>query len=51
MVTELVQNEIDWLVGDPTYENVQSVVKFFALGGFDRHSDEKIERMYKDLTA
>ena len=45
MVTELVQNEIDWVAGDPTYENIEAVVRFFALGGFDKHSDEKIERM------
>jgi hypothetical protein len=51
MVTELVQNEIDWVAGDPTYENIQSAVKFFASGGFSGCSDEKIERMYKNLTA
>ncbi len=51
MVTELVQNEIDWVVGDPTFENVQSIVKFFALGGFSGCSDEELERMYKNLTA
>lgn len=51
MITELVQNEIDWVAGDPTYENIQSAVKFFALGGFSGCSDEKIERMYKNLTA
>jgi hypothetical protein len=51
MVTELVQNEIDWVVGDPTFENVKSVVKFFSSGGFNKYSDEDIERMYANLMA
>lgn len=51
MVTQLVQNEIDWLVGDPTFENVQSVVKFFSSGGFSKYSDEDIEHMYANLMA
>jgi hypothetical protein len=51
MVTQLVQNEIDWLVGDPSFENVQSVVKFFSSGGFGKYSDEDIEHMYANLMA
>ena len=51
MVTKLVQNEIDWVVGDPTFENVQSIVKFFSSGGFNKYSDEDIEHMYANLTA
>jgi hypothetical protein len=51
MVTELVQNEIDWLVGDPTFDNVQSIVKFFSSGGFGKYSDEDIEHMYANLMA
>lgn len=51
MVTQLVQNEIDWLVGDPSFENVQSVVKFFSSGGFGKYSDEDIEHMYTNLMA
>jgi hypothetical protein len=51
MVTELVQNEIDWVVGDPTFENVKSVVKFFSSGGFNKYSDEDIEHMYANLMA
>jgi len=51
MVQALVQNDIDWVVGDPTHENVQQIVRFFANGGFDNYTDSKIEKMYNDLTA
>lgn len=51
MVTKLVQNEIDWVVGDPTFDNVELIVKFFSSGGFNKYSDEDIERMYTNLTA
>lgn len=51
MVQALVQNEIDWVVGDPTHENVQQVVRFFTMGGFDNYTDSKIEDMYNKLTA
>lgn len=51
MLKELIQNEIDWVVGDPTYENVDAVVRFFTGGGFHKLSDEKITELYKNLTA
>lgn len=51
MIKELVQNEIDWVVGDPTFENVQKVVEFFTGGGFGRYSDDDIKHMYTNLTA
>ena len=51
MVQVLVQNEIDWVVGDPTYENVLEAVKFFSKGGFNKHDDITIEKMYNNLTA
>jgi hypothetical protein len=51
MVQALVQNEIDWVVGDPTYENVLEAVQFFSKGGFSKHEDTAIEKMYNKLTA
>jgi hypothetical protein len=51
MVQALVQNDIDWVVGDPTYENVQQIVRFFTNGGFDNYTDSAIEEMYNKLTA
>ena len=51
MVTKLIENEIDWIVGDPTFENIQSVVKFFSMGGYEQYSDQEIKRQYENLTA
>jgi hypothetical protein len=51
MTTKLLENEIDWLIGDPTFENVQSVVKFLAIGGYEQYSDMEIKRQYENLTA
>jgi hypothetical protein len=51
MVQALVQNDIDWVVGDPTHENVKQIVRFFTNGGFGNYTDSKIEEMYNKLTA
>jgi hypothetical protein len=51
MVKTLVQNEVDWVVGDPTFENVESLVKFFTSGGFAKYSDDDIKAMYENLMA
>jgi hypothetical protein len=51
MVTKLIENEIDWVVGDPTLENIQSVVRFFSMGGYEQYSDKEIKRQYENLTA
>lgn len=51
MMRQLIQNEIDWLVGDPTFENVNSVVEFFTNGGFDKLSDNEIKARYERLTS
>ena len=51
MVTKLIENEIDWVVGDPTLENIQSVVKFFSMGGYEQYSDKEIKRQYENLMA
>jgi hypothetical protein len=51
MVTKLIENEIDWVVGDPTLENIQSVVRFFSMGGYEQYSDKEITRQYENLIA
>ena len=51
MISKLIENEIAWIVGDPTHENVQSVVKFFSMGGYEQYSDKEIKRQYENLTA
>ena len=51
MVSKLIENELDWLIGDPTHENVQSVVRFFSVGGYERYSDREIKRQYENLIA
>jgi hypothetical protein len=51
MIKALTQNEIDWITGDPSFENVQDVVDFFANGGFNKLSDAEIEGQYLNLTA
>jgi hypothetical protein len=51
MITKLIENEIDCLIGDPTIENVQSIVKFLAIGGYEQYSDMEIKRQYEKLIA
>lgn len=44
MLILLTRNELDWLIGDPTPENIEMVTDFFANGGFvDRTDDELID--------
>jgi hypothetical protein len=43
----LVENEINWLL-DNSGER-QSVIEFFASGGFYNWSDEDINQAYKEL--
>jgi hypothetical protein len=51
MLKALIDNELGWLASDPTFENMQDVVEFFANGGFNAMPDDKIEALYKQLTA
>lgn len=51
MIKKLIQNEIDWLVGDPTFENVESIVEFFTNGGFNNLPDNEIKTKYEGLIA
>jgi hypothetical protein len=51
MTTKLIENEIDWLIGDPTRENTRSIIKFFSMGGYEQYSDKEIKRQYENLTA
>lgn len=51
MIKELTQNEIDWIVGDPEYENVQLIVDFLARGGYTVYSDDKLTMLYNQLKA
>ncbi len=51
MIKELTQNEIDWIVGDPEYENVQLIVDFLARGGYYAYSDQQLSMLYNHLKA
>lgn len=51
MIKELTQNEIDWLIGDPEFENVVLAVSFFSDGGFYNYSDEQLTDLYNQLKA
>jgi hypothetical protein len=51
MIKELTQNEIDWVVGDPEFENVVVSVDFFSKGGFYNYSDEELTKLYNQLKA
>ncbi len=51
MIKELTQNEIDWLLGDPEYENTVSTVSFFSDGGFYNYSDEDLTNLYNQMKA
>jgi hypothetical protein len=51
MISKLIENEIDWVIGDPTHENVQSIVRFFSIGGYEQFSDNEIKRQYENLMA
>lgn len=49
MIKELTQNEIDWVVGDPDFENIVVSVDFFSKGGFYTYSDEELIELYNQL--
>ena len=51
MIKALTQNEIDWIVGDPDYENVQIIVDFLAQGGYTNYSDDNLTMLYNQLKA
>lgn len=51
MIKELTQNEIDWLIGDPEFENTVLTVSFFSDGGFYTYSDEELTDLYNQLKA
>lgn len=51
MIKALTQNEIDWIVGDPDYENVQIIVDFIARGGYTNYSDDNLTMLYNQLKA
>ena len=51
MIEVLTRNEIDWLVGDPTWENINETVQFFTDGGFHKYSDQQLTEQYENLTA
>lgn len=51
MIKELTQNEIDWLLGDPEYENTVLTVSFFSDGGFYNYSDEDLTNLYNQMKA
>lgn len=48
MLILLVRNELEFLIGDPTPENIEMLADFFASGGFsDRTDDEMMETISK----
>jgi hypothetical protein len=49
MVAALVRKELDWLVENPTEENIQDATFFFSQGGFDNYSDQDIKEQF-DMT-
>ena len=51
MVAALIRREIDWLVGDPTPENIDDAVQFFSEGGFNKYSDEDLKKQFDLLVA
>lgn len=51
MVAALVRREIDWVVGDPTPENINDAVQFFSEGGFNKYSDEDLREQFDLLVA
>lgn len=51
MVAALVRKEIEWVVGDPTPENIDDAVQFFSEGGFNKYSDEDLKEQFDFLVA
>ena len=51
MVSALVRKEIEWLVGDPTHENINDSVQFFSEGGFSVYSDDDLKEQFDLLVA
>ena len=51
MVEALIRREIEWVVGDPTPENIDDAVQFFSEGGFSVYSDQDLEEQFDLLVA
>lgn len=51
MVEALVRKEIEWLVGDPTPQNIKEAVHFFTQGGFSVYSDQDIKEQFDHMVA
>jgi hypothetical protein len=51
MVEALVRKEIEWIVGDPTPENINDAVQFFTQGGFGVYSDEDIKEQFERMVT
>ena len=50
MIHAITDNEISWLAGgNANHEELQESIKFFASGGFNSWSDEKIKRYYDNM--
>ena len=51
MVEALVRKEIEWLVGDPTHENINDAVQFFTQGGFSVYTDQDIKEQFDHMVT
>lgn len=51
MVEALIRREIEWVVGDPTHENINDAVQFFTQGGFSVYSDRDLKEQFDLLVA
>lgn len=45
IIKYLTKQELEWLVENPT--EVEEVAIFFANGGFERHTDEELQNLFK----
>ena len=46
MIFDLTQNELEWLVENNSPSNIHGVAEFFANGGFNDFSGEKLEQAH-----
>jgi hypothetical protein len=46
MIFDLIRNELEWLVENNLPSNVHGVSEFFASGGFNAFSDERLEQAH-----
>jgi len=51
MVEALIRWEIEWVMGDPTPENINDLVQFFFKGGFSVYSDQDLKEKFDLLVA